>query len=272
MSRKHWSSDKIFTRLLENKSDTTYRKNIQELHSRATEDVFAKCCELVKSSNQKDKIIGVDVLSQLEIDQPFRKEETLQILFKLLETEVSPKVLVSIFNAIGHRNYETLSDSNIQVLSGYRNHANNDVRYNLVYALLCVDNPTAIETLIYLMNDKMSWIRDWATFGLGTQIDRDSEIIREALWKRVSDKHQEARFEAIVGLAKRKDIRVKEIINRELLNEEYGVLLFEAIEELNDKEFLPILYQTLEKDEKDKNVKSYWIDAVKSCIERLNKP
>jgi HEAT repeat protein len=133
-----------------------------------------------------------------------------------------------------------------------------------------VENKNAIKTLIYLMDDKVSWVRDWATFGIG-QIERNNKTIREALWRRVNDKHEEAKFEAIVGLAKRKDIRVKEIIKRELLDGEYGTLLFEAIEELNDKSFLPILYQTLEKAEKDKTVKSHWIDALKSYIERLNK-
>ena len=93
--------------------------------------------------------------------------------------------------------------------------------------------------------DKSSYIRDWATFGIGSQIKKDTIEIRNALWERINDKHQDTKLEAIVGLAKRKDIRIKEIIKRELLDGEYGTLLFEAILDLKDKDFLPLLYQNL---------------------------
>ncbi len=273
MSRKTWANDKLFTRLLENKSDKTYWNNIQELHSRATKDVFARCCELLKSSNQKDKIIGIDVLSQLGTEpsgkRPFQNE-TLQIFFEILETTEDSKVIMSVLKAIGHNNYETLNDSQIAFLTNFKTHTDSDVRYSLVYSLLFIENKKAIETLIYLADDKMSWIRDWATFGIGN-IERNNKTIREALWKRVNDKHQDTKLEAIAGLAKRKDIRVKEIIKRELLDGEYGILLFEAIEELNDKDFLPLLNANLEKAEKSKTISSDWIDDLKSCIERLNK-
>ena len=46
------------------------------------------------------------------------------------------------------------------------------------------------------------------------------------MWNRVNDKHQETKLEAIVGLAKRKDTQVNEIIKREIIDGEYGVLLF----------------------------------------------
>lgn len=104
-----------------------------------------------------------------------------------------------------------------------------------------IDNINAIETLIKLSSDKLSHIRNWATFGLGTQIERNNKTIREALWARVNDKHQETKLEAIVGLAKRKDKRVNDIIKREIIGGEYGILLFEAIIETQNKEFLPLL-------------------------------
>jgi hypothetical protein len=270
MSRKNWSNDKLFTRLLENKSDKTYWDNIQELHSRTTDDVFARCCELIKSSSQKENIIGIDVLSQLGLERPFQKE-TLQLYFALLEKELETDVIMSILFGIGHNNYETLDESQTVFLSNFKNNSKTEVRYGLVHALLGVEHKPAVESLIFLTGDKISWIRDWATFGIGTQIDRNNKTIREALWKRVNDKHQDTKLEAIAGLAKRKDIRVKEIIKRELLDGEYGILLFEAIEELNDKDFLPLLNANLEKAEKDKTINTEWIDDLKRCIERLNK-
>ncbi len=270
MSRKKWSNEKIFARLLTNKSDKTYWNNIQELHSRATNEVFIKCCELVKSSNQKEIVIGVNVLAQLGVEKRLFKNETLQVLFEILETTEDSKVIMSVLNAIGHNNSESLTDSQIAFLTNFKTHSNSGVRYSLVYSLLFIENKKAIETLVYLSDDKMSWIRDWATFGIG-QIERNNKTIREALWKRVNDKHQDTKLEAIVGLAKRKDKRIKEIIIRELSGGEFGTLLFEAIEEINDKEFLPILNETLQKAEKDKTINSDWSNDLKSCLERLNK-
>jgi HEAT repeat protein len=63
----------------------------------------------------------------------------------------------------------------------------------------------AIQTLICLMEDSDDKVRDWATFGLGTQCVEDSAEIREALRKRLNDTFEDARYEAIWGLARRRD-------------------------------------------------------------------
>ncbi len=63
----------------------------------------------------------------------------------------------------------------------------------------------AIQTLIGLMEDSDDKVRNWATFGLGTQCVEDSAEIREALRKRLNDTFEDARYEAIWGLARRRD-------------------------------------------------------------------
>jgi hypothetical protein len=269
MSRKHWTDEKLFSRLLHNKSDHTYWENIRELHSRCNEFVFKKSYQFAQSNSKKEKIIGIDVLAQLgAAKRPFEKE-TLQLFFELLAKETDPEVLMSILYGIGHNNYKTLGDNQIEFLVFFAKHDDKFVRQGLVSALLRVKNPVAIETLIFLMKDKVSSIRDWATFGIGTQLDKNTQKIRNALWERVNDKNQDTKLEAIVGLGKRKDIRVKEIIIRELLDGEFGTLLFEAIEEFNDKEFLPFLYQTLEKSKSDKSINPIWLEDLRNCINKL---
>jgi HEAT repeat protein len=79
-----------------------------------------------------------------------------------------------------------------------------------------------------LMRDSDSDVRDWATFGLGTQSEADSEAIRGALFERLPDTDQDTRAEAAVGLAKRKDLRVLPVVLEELDRDEYGVLYEEA--------------------------------------------
>ncbi|MFC4263853.1 hypothetical protein ACFOWM_13230 [Ferruginibacter yonginensis] len=270
MSRKNWTDEKLFFRLVNNKSDKTYWDNIRTLRSRANANNFNTCVKQIKSSKPKERIIGIDILAQLGLTpRPFFKESR-KLFFDILKKEKDPKVLLSVLYAIGHNN-EKLKSDEIALLVSFKDNANEGVRDGLVSALLSVDNKLAIDTLIHLTNDKASHIRDWATFGIGTQIERDNKIIREALWSRVDDKHQDTKLEAIVGLAKRKDLRIKEVIKRELLDGEFGKLIFESIEELNDKDFLPLLKDNLKKAKKDKGIKPDWIKDLIDCITQLEK-
>lgn len=269
MSRKNWTDEKLFFRILNNKSDKTYWDNIRELRSRTNANIFNACVKLIKSSKPKDRIIGIDILAQLGLTpRPFFKESR-KLFFDILKKEKDPKALLSVLYAIGHNN-EKLKSNEIALLVSFKDNVDEGVREGLVSALLSVDNKLAIDTLIHLTTDKVSHIRDWATFGIGTQIERDNKLIRQALWSRVHDKHQDTRFEAIVGLAKRKDKRIKEIIEKELLTENYGSLLFEAIEELNDKGFIPLLKKHLGKAKKSDNNNPEWVKKLTNCINRLN--
>jgi hypothetical protein len=268
MSRKNWTDEKLFLRLINNRSERTYWENIRELRSRANENIFKHCIRLTKSSNQKERIIAIDVLAQLGLTpRPFYKESK-KIFFDFLKKEKNLKVLFSVLYAIGHNN-DKLTSQEVAIICSFQKSKDEGIREGLVSALLSVDNKLAIETLINLTSDKAAHIRDWATFGIGTQIDKDNKIIREALRKRVDDKNQETKLEAIVGLAKRKDNRVKEIIERELMNGEYGTLLFEAIEELKEKDFLPLLRRNLKKAKVDKSINPAWIKDLKDCIQKL---
>lgn len=268
MSRENWTNEKVFFRLVNNKSDRTYWANIKELSSRPNKEVFDQCVEFIKSEEAKKRVIAINVMAQLGVrPRPFYRE-TIQILFELLVNENNEKVIWSSLYALGHNN-EEFKETEISPLTKFRDHKSPEIRHALVSALLRVNNKIAIDTLIHLSNDSDSATRDWATFGLGTQIERNIKKIREALWLRVNDSCQDAKLEAIVGLAKRRDTRVTEIIIRELTEGEYGTLLFEAIEELNDKSFLPYLEKNLVDEKKDDGINSGWLDALEGCIEKL---
>jgi len=198
MSKKNWTTEELFTRLLNNKSKKSYWEHISILRSRPDEDVFRQCVELTTSDIPKNRIIGIDVLAQLGVPPRSFYNETIDTYFELLENEKDPIVIMSILYGIGHSN-ENLNKTQI------------------------------------------------------------------------NDKHQDTKLEAIAGLAKRKDIRIKEIIKRELLDGEYGTLLFEAIVNLNDKDFLPLLYQNLKLAEDSTDINPEWIKELKLCITKLEK-
>ncbi|MPN26820.1 hypothetical protein SDC9_174245 [bioreactor metagenome] len=159
----------------------------------------------------------------------------------------------------------------IEILCSFSDNPNQLVKDGLVFSLLGIESPKAIETLIKLSTDKSNDVRNWATFGIGSSIDSDNENIREALLKRTNDKHGETRHEAIIGLAMRGDSRVVEIIKQELIGGEFGYLLFAAILETKDKEFLPLLQQNLRAVEGDTSINPEWIRDLKKCIDELTK-
>jgi hypothetical protein len=270
MSRNNWTDDKLLSRLCNNKSNKSRWENICVLRKRPSEELFLKCVELTKSDNPKIRKIGIDILAQLGLPpRPFLKD-TLKIYFELLDIETDPDVLMSLLYSVGHNNNE-LNKGQIDKICSFIDNDNNWVKEGLVSALLGIDNLNAIETLIQLSSDKLSHIRNWATFGLGTQIERTNKNIRDALWNRISDKHQETKLEAIVGLVKRKDSRINDIIKREIIDGEYGTLLFEAIIETKDKELLPLLKQNLQTIKDDKTINPEWRKDLRNCIDELTK-
>ena len=90
------------------------------------------------------------------------------------------------------------------------------MRYAVVHALSGYDENQAIGALVSLSADLDRDVRNWATFGLGSQIDSDSTTIREALLARAVDADDEIRGEALVGLARRDETRVVPAIIHEL--------------------------------------------------------
>lgn len=259
MSRKQWTSEKIFTRLLNNKTQSTFWDNVRELRKRPNKEVYNRAYKLAKSEIEKEQLIGIYVLAQLGFNPRFQQDKTVELYFKLLEHENRPKVISAILSSISHNN-ENLNAAQISKLIAYKNHRFVDVRFQLTLAISCLENNSAIQTLIELSNDKDADTRNWATFGLGTQLEKDTKEIRTALWKRVLDKDESTRFEAILGLAKRKDANIKDNLKIELENiNDNGSPILEAIELFNDKDFIPLLEQKIMAHKKTKKINKNWL-------------
>ncbi|MFK7807412.1 MAG: HEAT repeat domain-containing protein [Saprospiraceae bacterium] len=254
----NYTTEKIFTRLLTNKSSSNWWNYVSELRKRATEGIFKKSLSLANSNVITEKEIGLTVLAQFGYPR-VHKKEILKFFFKLLERERDRRILSPILYGIGHSN-EKLTIKQINILCTFKTHKSTTVRHALVFALCTLENAKAIDALIYLSNDKDSDVRDWATFGLGTQIEIDNEKIRTALWDRVSDKDEGPRFEAISGLAQRRDYRIKNILTEELERiDEHGSLILEAIEQLEDKTFITLLEKKIIENRKTRTINEEWL-------------
>jgi HEAT repeat protein len=86
------------------------------------------------------------------------------------------------------------------------------VRRGVVHGLMGHDDDRAVAALIDLSADSDGDVRDWATFSLGVQIDRDTADVREALAARLQDSYGDTRAEAVRGLARRRDERALEAV------------------------------------------------------------
>ena len=154
----------------------------------------------------------------------------------------------------------------IGLLVPMKNHPCNLVRWGVVHGIAGHNHPLAIQTLIELSRDEDEEIRDWASFALGSLIDTDTEEIREALWARVTDSFEDVRAEALTGLARRKDPRVRDLLLRELAAENVDIMIVDAAQELGDALLLPALLELKQRWPADRRDEEDWLDkAIESC-------
>jgi HEAT repeat protein len=184
-------------------------EHVVALHNRGDDESFVAAAELLDSSDPNRRALAADILAQLGAAPGVPVEErplagpAFELLLQRIGEEQQADVLQSIASAFGH-----LADPRgIPALRGLRKHPDEDVRHAVVFGLLGQDDDLAIDTLVELSRDSDADVRDWATFGLGTQIDRDDARIRDALVARLDDPDDDTRGEALRGLGVRGDER-----------------------------------------------------------------
>lgn len=210
------------------------------LHFRGSREVFDLASALCRSPCEGERTLGANILGQLGIPDRAFPKESLQALLDLLESEKEVEVLNAAGIALGH-----LGDpESIPALCRLSAHPNAQVRYAATNGLGGFPEEAAVNRLLELTTDPDELVRDWAMFGLGTQIDVDSPAIREALFRGTTDPDVVVRGEALVGLANRRDERVVELVRRELAASEpadCGHHAVEVAERLGDPRLLPVL-------------------------------
>ena len=168
--------------------------------------------------------------------------QSLPLLDKLLD-DPEVDVIDAAITALGHLDlYEPITDRPSLVT-----HPSADIRYTVACALCRANSEIAIEFLIKLSEDEDEDVRDWATFGLGTQCDNDTPPIRKALFSRLADTHFETQLEAIMGLARRNDSRVIPHIKVELEADGVALLVVDAAGEIASPDLVAPLEQLIEK-------------------------
>jgi hypothetical protein len=236
--------DELFALARSAEGEDAYWEIVTELHGRPEQRTFALASVLCDSFAVGERCLGADVLGQLgakpgasAAESPFASDAG-RVLIGLLEEELEPSVISSAAVGLGHLRDERA----ISRLAALAAHPDVQVRRGVVHGLMGHDDDRAVAALIRLSADWDGDVRDWATFSLAVQIERDTPEVREALAARLSDDHGDTRAEAIRGLARRADPRAVGPALAASLSPE----IKEAIAELADATDDPRLRQRLE--------------------------
>lgn len=184
--------------------------------------------ELLRSVDPARRTLGADILGQAATVTDEHHAENADLLRALLDVEEDPGALASAIVALGH-----LGDSRARAsVVSLGRHSDAEVRKAVAFALpsLGLDDE-ALDSLETLSRDPETEVRDWATFALA-ESDGDNDRIREALMERTNDPDDDTRAEGIYGLARRRDPRAAELVERELARGSRGALIEHAREEL----------------------------------------
>jgi HEAT repeat protein len=217
-------------------------EHIRALHARGDRAAVDAGLALCASEDPEAREVGVDILAQIGcvhgyVSRPFLEEITV-FLLDLLEREQAPQVLDSLAAGLAHSERDPRGIAPLVALAA---HPDEEVRYSVVLGLLTHDDDRAVTALVALSADVDEDVRDWATFGLGAMIGRDTPQLRDALAARLHDAHGDTRDEAVFGLALRDDDRAVPVL-LELLEEWEGSLLDRALVRLADARDDPRLH------------------------------
>lgn len=182
---------------------------VTELQRLGTREVLSTAVDWCGSADPLKRARGADILSQIgkTADHPsiHYPDECFAALSGLASTESETRPLCSAIYGLGHQE----NADAVHLVKGFCCHSSSDVRFATAFALgSFADQPDAAKALLELSCDSDDDVRDWATFGLGVLGQGDSPEIRDALAARLNDPCADAREEAMIGLAKRKDRRV----------------------------------------------------------------
>jgi HEAT repeat protein len=232
------------------------------LHFRATREVLEAAQRLCAGTLAKERALGANILGQLGTPERAFPTECFDCLASMLAQDQDADVLNAIAVAFGH-----LEDPRcVPLLIPLKSHPDENVRFGLVHGLSGHSDENAIETLIELSRDDDDDVRDWATFGIGTLLSSDTPEIRAALRARIDDADADTRAEGIVGLARRKDTGITELLKQELSSDSVDYLMIEAAEELGDSRLYPVLLALRKRWPEDRESElRYLDDAIAAC-------
>ncbi|CAM4468419.1 HEAT repeat domain-containing protein [Corallococcus exiguus] len=228
--------------LLEVKGDWTWAA-YEALRKRDQEEVFEAAVQLLRSPSARERSLGADLLVQATgYDEEARLERgarSADVLLAAIPTEQDARVLWAMGHTLGY-----LADARaVPVLQALKDHPDSRVRLGVASGLSQLQSPVALQTLIELSRDGHASVREEAisALSLKDELAVDSPELRDAFLDRLSDEVTDIRTDSLIGLARRKDPRVRAPLRRELERRPVAIEAIEAVRYLEDASLLPLL-------------------------------
>lgn len=248
-----------------------YWDYVTELHKRGTRAIFDVAAALCSDGDARGRKLGLDILAQLgpERRRPFLEEVLL--IATPLASDRDWRVRESALSALGHQ-WDARA---LPTLIQHRADPDPNVRLAVATSIPNVvgtpPDESAVSTLLELMRDQDSDVRDWATFAIGSLLEIDGDEIRQALRERLTDSDPDAAGEALVGLARRRDPGILQRVRELLVQPTVGDFEVEAAGELADPGLLPELERLARRGPSEAGPHGYVLEsAIEGC--RSGKP
>ncbi|WP_298420193.1 HEAT repeat domain-containing protein [uncultured Kordia sp.] len=255
----------IFKKIDEEANMEMRWKLIRELIDRKPEEAFSKAKTFIVSDAHHQRMIGCEILVKLYYSD-YESSEIFILFFDILKLEDNEEIISLILNTLDSIN-KNFSEQQIEFLCKFKNYRD-DVKLNLMDAFSWIENEKVIDVLIEFSKDKNYEVRETAVSKLGNLTESANVKLLEALWNSVHDKNKEVRHTAILALSERKEEDLKDILLKELQKiDGQGRLILDAIENLNDKSFIPHIEFQIQKH---KNSANYLTKLLQNTLDDLN--
>ncbi len=228
-----WSASELVEEAIaqaqrEEEDDDAYWAPIRLLAERDPNAVWKAVQPHATNAGPRIGSLVADILGSLAAPGFVLASASIALFRSMLAAGPPSEVIASVGHALGQ--FGDAGEGGFDMMLDYATHTDVRVRQGVVSALLGQRDPRAIDALVRLSSDEHEQIRDWATFGLATQLGDpgdadmiDSAAVREALVARLDDELASTRAEAVVGLAARRDARALPVIFEALTADSFAM-------------------------------------------------
>lgn len=269
---RRWSTQRLIRRALAHSTPGRVWSAVALLQRRGSPMTLAQVTTLARSANAHRRALAMEIASQLQVPgatgvgapAPFAPEATQSLLVDGLADPNAGVLQAAIFG-LGQRP----APHALPALLAHASHPDSRIRFALARALGSYAEPEATAALMRLASDRDDDVRDWATFGIGALRDTDDDAIRSLLWANAHDPDRDVRGEAVVGLARRGDPRVIDLLKERLNDGDCRGYELEAVQEMPRPELLAPLQALLASAERTREHSTRWLsellDAIDAC-------
>jgi len=269
---RRWSTQRLIRRALSNGAPRAAWNALSLLQRRGSAGTPGQLRLLARSANAHRRALAMDIAARLHAPgragrhaaEAFAPAQTEALLVAGL-ADANPRVLQAAILGLAHRP----AAAALPVLLGLADHPDARIRFALARALGSYAEPDATAALMRLARDRDDDVRDWATFGIGALRDTDDDAIRSLLWANAHDPDRDVRGEAVVGLARRGDARVIDLLKERLADGDCRGYELEAVQEMPRPELLAPLQALLAAAERSREHSRVWLgellDAIEAC-------